>query len=132
MVVEYIETIKLTPLLAAEPNVMREIAMSRARFHSMDLLLDKRGFNVLKKTQEFIEKVPLSQSNSHWNEIKDSVKDKIDNVQDVEVFLDWDIIKELEWALLLRDKIKSRIVMSHGDSNFMNLLVRKTDVEVEL
>ncbi|UJR06664.1 hypothetical protein I4U23_010950 [Adineta vaga] len=132
MVVEYIETIKLTPILALEPNIAREIATSLARFHSIDLPLNKRGFNVLKKTKEFIEKVPISQLKSYWNEIKDSIKDKINNFQDIEVFLDWNIIEELEWALLVKDKIKSRIVMSHGDSNFLNLLVRKTEVEGKL
>ncbi|CAF0943871.1 unnamed protein product [Adineta ricciae] len=132
MVVEYIETIKMTPLLALESNMVREIAKSLAKFHSMNLPLDKRGFNVLKKTQEFIEKVPISRTKSHWEDIKDFVKDKIHNLQDVDDFLDWNIVDELEWALLLKDKIKSRIVMSHGDSNFMNYLLRKTEIEGEL
>lgn len=123
-VIEFIDSETLTPQLASDPIIMKEVAKSMARYHSMDLPIDRRGFGILKKTEELIEKVP--ELYDFWNQAKNSVKDKIRDMKEVEDFLKWDIIKELHTLQEIGVKVNSRVVLIHGDPNFSNRLVRKT------
>lgn len=132
MVVEYVDCVKLTPSLASTPEILRDVAKCYARYHSMDLPFDRRGFDVLEKMRERISMVPIAKMKSLWNSVKESLKDRINDLQDVDFFLDYPLDKELESLGSIKKRVNSRVVMSHGDSNFLNRLVRKTVTGDEL
>jgi ethanolamine kinase len=125
ILMEYVDCVELTPSIASNSDVMQAIAKAMANFHLIDLPFDRRGFNIIKKTKEVIDETHF-ETTSYWKTIRDSMMTSVKNIRDVDDFLDWDIAKELDEGTRIQQKVKSRIVMSHGDSNILNKLLTKS------
>lgn len=121
---EYIDSCHtLTAAEATQPLIRRDIARAYARLHSLQLPLRQSSFaTVVRDLSERAE--------SKGEEVLRAlleVEDPTNTVGDfATVFRETDWTRELAWVAGLFRKHKCKPTITHGDTNFLNILVKNS------
>lgn len=113
----------LTAAEATQPLIRRDIARAYARLHSLQLPLRQSSFaTVVRDLSERAE--------SKGEEVLRAlleVEDPTNTVGDfATVFRETDWARELAWVAGLFEKHKCKPTITHGDTNFLNILVKNS------
>jgi thiamine kinase-like enzyme len=115
---EWIESHTLTATGAQDPEVIQDVATSYARLHSLDLPLRRDGYElVVKQFEQSVQK-------KHEHAL--ATLQAIDDPRAVEyasVFAATDWTHELQWVSNLFQKHHCQKTATHGDANYLNILV---------
>lgn len=124
---EYIDSHPLTAAESMQPTIRCDVARGYARFHSLRVPLRKDNFR--RVVQEL----------SQGSQIKrEEVLREVLAVQDpaarefATIFETTNWIQELDWVSDLFDKHNCKTTLTHGDTNYQNILVRESDDKVVL
>lgn len=115
----YVDSHTLTSAEATLPVVSRDVARAYARLHSLQLPLRRDGFELIVK--EYIE----SARSKHADVLRTlhSVGDPVAK-QYAAMFETTDWVSELEWVAGLFKNHDCKITVNHGDTNYLNVLVK--------
>ena len=115
----YADAHTLTSAEAMLLDVRRDVARAYARLHSLRLPLRRDGFGLV--LGEFVESVQRKRADvvRSLRAIEHPVAKRYATVFET---TDW--VAEMEWVAGLFEKHNCRITVTHGDANFLNVLVR--------
>jgi thiamine kinase-like enzyme len=115
----YADAHTLTPEEVMGQDVRRGVARGYARLHSLRLPLRRDGFSLILR--EFVEGVE-----SKRTDIVRSLRATGHPVAEryAGTFETTDWVAEMEWVAKLFEKHDCKITVTHGDTNFLNVLVR--------
>lgn len=121
---EYIDSHPLTAAESTEATIRQDVARSYARLHSLQLPLRRNSFKMV------VEKLSQNSQSKH-----DQVQEELLAVEDpraleyATVFHDTDWTRELNWVSGLFEKHKCKTTVTHGDPNYLNILVKNFESE---
>lgn len=115
----YAEAHTLTAAEATEEGVRSGVARGYARLHSLRLPLRRDGFRLVMR--EFAEGVQRKRADvvRSLREVGNLAAERHAGVFEA---TDW--VAEMEWVAGLFEKHGCKITVTHGDTNFLNVLVR--------
>jgi thiamine kinase-like enzyme len=115
----YVDSHTLTSAEAMQPAIRRDVARAYARLHSLRLPLRRDGFHLILR--EYIESVRSKRTDvvASLREVDHPVAE-----QYAAIFESTDWASELEWVAGLFKKHNCRITVTHGDTNYLNVLVK--------
>lgn len=119
---EFIPSRTLRPNDCADPDILKDLARSYARMHSLALPLCRRRMNVLDDLFQTIDSHKCNQEKiiSTFRSAKTPDGDYLaDNYFNVD--FEKDVKRMLQLAY---ESSGSRVYFNHGDTNFLNVLVR--------
>jgi len=114
----------LTAAESTQPEILRGIARSYARLHSLELPLRRDSSELI--TQELFESVQSKRA---------EVLRTLQTVDDpfarkyVAIFEATDWVSEMEWVRKLFKEHNCKITVTHGDTNHLNVLIKNADVK---
>ncbi|KAL6250043.1 hypothetical protein RBB50_002344 [Rhinocladiella similis] len=116
---EYIDSHPLTAAESMQGTIRRDVARSYARFHSLRLPLRKDSF------ERVVQKLGQDSQSKHEQVRREllAVEDSI-AVEFATIFHDTDWTRELKWVSDLFEKHNCKITITHGDPNYLNILVK--------
>lgn len=120
----YIDSHPLTAAESMQATIRRDVARSYARLHSLRLPLRKDSFALV------VQK--LSQDSQRK---RDQVRRELLAVEDstalefAAIFHDTDWTRELKWVSDLFERHHCKTTVTHGDPNYLNILVKNFDSE---
>lgn len=118
---EFVDCHTLTPEEAFTPHLSKDVAKAYARFHSLDLPISRKDFDVLSQI--------LSSVEGNKKELREFLSSGKINEQELLMSFqrlhDFPLEEEIKWLQSIHPKIKQRIVLCTMDPNYPNRLVRK-------
>ena len=116
---EYVDCHTLTGSEAFDPEMIRDIAMAYARYHSMDIPLARKQS---QRVQGFAEQAKKHKPNFlTW--LKTADKSLLSKYP-LERLAAFPIEEEYNWIKSLESKISQRVVLCTLDTNYLNRLVK--------
>ena len=124
---EYVKGHTLGPDECLNPKILTKLAQSYAKFHTMDLPIDR---------VKFVENIPaFRKKHDLFLEKKDELNTLI-----IETFphLNWDEVlaidigSEYEWIIKMIGQIRFRRVVVTGDTNYLNVLISEDENRIAL
>lgn len=117
---EYIDGCSLVPQqLADDRSICLEIARNYARFHSLQLPLQKQKFTTFRKR---VSKADPQRRAALEQEVHEKRPDLLSKLA---LLLDWETTKDKEWLFQIFEKQQFRQGFSIVDPNYLNILLRK-------
>ncbi|GAB7323749.1 hypothetical protein MBLNU13_g07211t1 [Cladosporium sp. NU13] len=115
----YADAHTLTAAEAMVEGVRSGVARGYARLHSLKLPLRRDGFRLVLR--EFVEGVRSKRADvvSNLRAVGNLAAERY-----ADIFERTDWVKEMEWVAGLFEKYGCKITVTHGDTNFLNVLVR--------
>jgi thiamine kinase-like enzyme len=115
----YVDSHTLTSAESMQPALRRDVARAYARLHSLRLPLRRDGFQLILR--EYVES-----ARSNRADVVASLR-AVDHPvakQYAAMFETTDWFSELEWVAGLFEKQDCKITVTHGDTNYLNILVK--------
>jgi choline/ethanolamine kinase len=112
---EYIPSTVLLPKSATDLQISLDIARAYARFHSMDIPIEKDRLEQLGRDYK-------SQSNSYFKDFDPDFP--FETPVSLEEILKFPLLDELDWVSLVTKEITCKKVFLTLDTNYNNILVR--------
>lgn len=121
---EYIPSHALTAAEACQSDIIRDVARSYARFHSLDLPLRRDNFT---RVVEVFSKAATAKRDEVLTTLSAIEGPQAKSYSTTFANIDW--TSELQWIFSLFAKHNSRTTLTHLDANYLNILVKDTLLE---
>lgn len=116
---EYIDSDTLEPSQAFIPEISIDMAQTFARFHSIDLPIDRTLYFTIDETVNALQHVPAIKK---WQQLNPPEPDVL---RAINCLLEFPSQQEYEWCKKMIARTKHRTVLCTMDANYLNRLVRK-------
>ncbi|KAK4618948.1 Choline/ethanolamine kinase [Fulvia fulva] len=116
---EYIDSRPLTAAESIDPDILRDIARSYARLHSLDVPLRKRSLTRMVGESKALVSKRMSKAALSLAALPSSNGGKLDGILRT---YNWH--QELDWLALLFERHHCRPSIAIGDSNYLNVLIK--------
>lgn len=117
---EYIDCDTLQPCQAFLPEIIVDMAQTFARFHSIDVPIDRTLYFTIDETVNALQHVPAIKE---WIRLTPPEPDVL---KAVNCLLEFPSQQEYEWCKRMISRTRHRTVLCTMDANYLNRLVRKS------